>query len=279
MEVTSTLYRIYDFTMGTSAIAQLLQVFFLVFISYYILMGCKNFLDVFRIYSESSVTLLPYLYDGAQVVFQNPNQQGANTIYPSINAPTGLEFSYSCFLFLNKSTFQGTSNGLRHIFHKGSPVYKPLMCPGVFVRNNDNALVIYMNEAKSWNTYCEIPNIPVGKFFHLAIIVRNMNVDVYINGNVAHRMTLNSVPKQNFGDVYVFKNESYSDASNAPDSPFTVVGSATGLISSLAYTGYALNYEQIDSLVRNGPSTKLVSATQNLPPYLADNWWVTYYSA
>jgi len=29
--------------------------------------------------------------------------------------------------------------------------------------------------------------------------------------------------------------------------------------------------------VRQGPSTKLVSASQNLPPYLADNWWVTYY--
>jgi hypothetical protein len=277
MEVTSTLYRIVDFTMGTSAIAQLLQVFFLVFISYYILMGCKNFLDVFRIYSESSVTLLPYLYDGAQVVFQNPNQQGANTIYPSINAPTGLEFSYSCFLFLNKSTFQGSSSGLRHIFHKGSPVYKPLMCPGVFVKNNENTLMVYMNEAAHWDTHCEIPNIPVGKFFHLAIIVRNMFVDVYINGNVAHRMALSSVPKQNFGDLYVFKNEAFSDAARSPDRPFVVTGAATGLISTLAYTGYALNYEQIDRMVRAGPSTRLVSATQNLPPYLADNWWVTYY--
>jgi hypothetical protein len=151
------------------------------------------------------------------------------------------------------------------------------MCPGVYVRNNDNTLVIYMNEASSWNSHCEIPNIPIGKFFHLAVIVRNMNVDVYINGNVAHRMTLNTVPKQNFGDLYVFKNESYSDASRSPDDPFIVVGAATGLISTLSYAGYALNYEQIDRLVRAGPSSKLVSATQNLPPYLADNWWVTYY--
>ena len=277
MEVTSILYRIYDFTLGTSAIAQLLQVFFIMFISYYILIGCKNFLDVFRIYSESTVQLLPYLYDGPQVVFQNPNQQGANTIYPSINAPTGLEFSYSCFLLLNKSTFQGSSSGLRHIFHKGSPVYKPLMCPGVFVKNNENTLIVYMNEAAHWDTYCEIPNIPVGKFFHLAIIVRNMFVDVYINGNVAHRMALSSVPKQNFGDLYVFKNEAFSDAARSPDRPFIVNGAATGLISTLAYTGYALNYEQIDRMVRAGPSTRLVSATQNLPPYLADNWWVTYY--
>jgi hypothetical protein len=152
------------------------------------------------------------------------------------------------------------------------------MCPGVFIRNNDNALVVYVNEASKWNSYCEIPNIPVGKFFHLAIIVRNMNVDVYINGNVAHRMTLDSVPKQNFGDLYVFKTETFSDAAMSPDDPFTVVGSASGLISTLAYAGYALNYEQIDRLVRAGPSSKLVSAsTQNLPNILADDWWITYY--
>ena len=276
--VRSTATSVYNFVFNTSAIAQLIQVALLIFVVFNVLLVCKNLIDVVATYADSTVPLLPYLYDGPQVIYQDPNQQGSNTIYPSVNAPAGLEFSYSCFLLLNKSSFQGGSKGLRHIFHKGSPVYKPLMCPGVFVRNNDNALVIYMNEAKSWNTYCEIPNIPVGKFFHLAIIVRNMNVDIYINGNVAHRMTLNSVPRQNFGDVYVFKNESFSDEANSPDDPFTVVGAATGLISSLTYTGYALNYEQIDSMVRNGPSTKHVSATQNLPPYLADNWWVTYYS-
>lgn len=270
---------VYNFVLGKSALAQLIQTVLLVFIVYAVMMAGKGVLDAVTTYSQSTTMLLPYLYDGPQVVYQDPNQRGSNTIYPSVNAPSGLEFSYSCYLFLNKSTFQGGSNGLRHIFHKGSPVYKPLMCPGVFVRNNDNALVIYMNEAGSWNTYCELPNIPIGKFFHLAIVVRNMNVDIYINGNVAHRMTLNSVPKQNFGDLYTFKTESFSDASTSPDEPFNVVGAATGLISSLQYSAFALNFEQIDKMVRTGPSTKLVSATQNLPPYLADNWWVTYYKA
>lgn len=273
-----TLVTVYDFVLGKSALAQLIQVFLIAFISYAVLMAGKNFLDVVGIYGESTVMLLPYLYDGPQVVFQDPNMKDAITIMPSVNAPSGLEFSYSCFLLVNKATFQGGSKGLRHIFHKGSPVYKPLMCPGVYVRNNDNSLVVYMNEAGSWNTHCEIPNIPVGKFFHLAIVVRNMDVDVYINGNVAHRMKLSSVPKQNFGDVYVFKTETFSDAGSSPDDPLTVTGAASGLISRLAYAGYALNYEQIDAMVRAGPSTKLVSATQNLPPYLADDWWVTYYS-
>lgn len=274
-----TLKSAYNFVLGEDALAQLIQVVLLVLIVYTVLVAGKSLYDVLVTYSESTTTLLPYLYDGAQVIYQNPDQKGAITIYPSVNAPTGLEFSYSCYLLINKTTFHGTQQGLRHVFHKGSPVYKPLMCPGVFVRNNENTLVIYMNEASSWNTYCEIPNIPVGKFFHLAIVVRNMNVDIYINGNVAHRMTLSSVPRQNFEDVYVFKTEEFSDSNISPNDPFTVLGAASGLISRLQYAGYALNYEQIDRQVRAGPSTQLVSATQNLPPYLADDWWVTYYSA
>jgi hypothetical protein len=271
------LQRIYEFTLGTSAIAQLIQVALLIVISYAVLMTGNGFIQAVETYAQSTEMLLPYLYDGAQVIYQDPNQKGAITVYPSVNAPTGLEFSYSCFLLLNKSTFQGGGPGLRHVFHKGSPVYKPLMCPGVFVKNNENTLVIYMNEASAWNTYCEIPNIPIGKFFHFAIVVSNMNADIYINGNIAHRMKLSSVPKQNFGDVYVFNTHSMTDAPANPD-PLTVVGSATGLISRLQYAGYALNYEQIDAMVRAGPSSKLVSATQNLPPYLADDWWITYYN-
>ena len=275
-----SLQDIYNYTLGTSALAQLIQLVVIFWLAYIILRSGKDVLSVIGVYSQSSTSLLPYLYDGPQVIVQNPNQKGSNTIYPSINAPSGLEFSYSCFLLINKSTFQSGSqdNGLRHVFHKGSSSYKPLMCPGVYVRNNTNSLIVYMNEAGSWNTYCEIPNMPVGKFFHLAIVVRNMDVDVYINGNVAHRMKLNTIPKQNFGNVYVFKNENCSDKDISPTDPFIVNGAASGLISRLLYSGYALNYEQIDRMVRAGPSSQLVSASQNLPPYLADNWWVTYYS-
>lgn len=271
-----SLSDLYTYTLGTSALAQIIQFFILFWLAYAIMRMCKSMMDVISTYSESTDMLLPYLYDGPQVITQDPNQQGSNTIYPSVNAPSGLEFSYSCFLLINKSTFQGTNTGLRHVFHKGSANFKPLMCPGVYMRNNENSLVVYMNEAGAWNTNCEIPNIPVSKFFHLAIVVRNTNVDIYINGNVAHRMKLNTIPHQNFGNVYVFKNEACDDSQYSPDSPFKVLGAATGLISRLQYCGYALNYEQIDRMVRAGPSTQMVSATQNLPPYLADNWWVTY---
>ena len=276
MEAVKTLY---EWTLGTSALAQLIQVVLITVIAYTLLMLGNGVMTAVTQYSQSTVPLLPYLYNSPQVVYQDPNMKGAMTIYPSMNAPSGLEFSYSCYLMIDKATFSTGTQGLKHIFHKGSTVYKPLMCPGVFVKSNDNVLVIYMNEASTWNTYCEIPNIPIGKFFHLAVVVRNKNMDVYINGNVVHRLTLSSVPRQNFGDIYVFKTESFSDKASSPDDPLIVNGAATGLISTLQYSAYALNYEQIDKMVRAGPSTNLVSATTNLPPYLADNWWVTYYRA
>jgi len=276
-----TIKMVYSWIGGTSALAQLIQVVLLAVISYTVLMIGNGVMNAVTVYAQATTPLLPILYDSTipQMIPQDPNQKGAITIYPSVNAPTGLEFSYSCFLLIDKSTFQTGTTGLKHIFHKGSSVYKPLMAPGVFVRSNDNVLVVYMNEAEKWNSYCEIPNLPIGKFFHLAIIVRNMAVDIYINGNITHRMKLDSVPRQNFGNVYTFKNESFSDKVSSPDDPFIVLGAASGKISTLSYAGYALNYEQIDQMVRAGPSTKSAAASQNLPPYLADNWWVTYYKA
>jgi hypothetical protein len=271
------LRSVYQWTIGTSLLAQIVQIFLIAWIAYIALVGGKSLIDTMFIYSDSTADLLPKLYNSTKVIRQDPNQVGAITIMPSVNAPSGLEFSYSCYLFVDSKTFQGNTPGLRHIFHKGSSVYKPLMCPGVFMRNDENTLVVYMNEGSAWDTHCEIPSFPIGKWVHLTIIVRNMHVDVYINGNVAHRMTLKSVPKQNYGDVFVFKNEAFDD--NGPTGHrFAVLGAASGFVSRLKYTGYALNYEQIDRLVRMGPSTELDSNDMSAlaPPYLADAWWVTY---
>jgi len=268
---------IFAWTIGTSLLAQIVQIFLIAFISFSVMIGGKSLMDTVMVYSNSTVKLLPNTYNSSKVIRQDPNQAGAITIMPSVNAPSGLEFSYMCYLFVDGKTFQGNTPGLWHIFHKGSSLYKPLMCPGVFMKNEENTLVVYMNEGAAWNTKCEIPNFPVGKWVHFAIVVRNMFVDVYINGNVAQRLTLNSVPKQNFGDIYVFNNQGFDDGAVA-ENKFKVMGSASGYISRLMYTGYALNYEQIDRALRQGPSTKMDSTdiTMLSPPYLADAWWVTY---
>ena len=186
------LRKIYDWTIGTSLLAQLVQVFLIAWISYAVMMGAKTLLDTVDIYASSTVMLLPKLYSSSKVIPQDPNRTGALTIYPSVNAPSGLEFSYACYLYMDDKNFQGNAPGLRHVFHKGSSGFKPLMCPGVFIKNDSNTLVVYMNEANHWDTNCEIPSFPINKWVHLAIVVRNMSVDVYINGNVAHRIQLSN---------------------------------------------------------------------------------------
>jgi hypothetical protein len=52
-------------------------------------------------------------------------------------------------------------------------------------------------------------------------------------------------------------------------------------LSSLFYYSYALSYTEIDSLVREGPSSKacIVTQTQDSPPYLEDNWWINNYGS
>jgi hypothetical protein len=266
---------VYTFTLGTSPIAQLIQIVLITFVSYVVMISAKSLLDALIIYSEATVDLLPKQYNSAKVIHQDPNNVNSKTILPSVNAPSGLEFSYSCYLYISDKTFETASNGLKHIFHKGSSQYKPLLCPGVFMKSSDNTLVVYMNEVDSWKSNCEIKGFPVNKWVHLVIVVRNMNVDIFVNGNIAQRMVLDSIPKQNYGDVYVFKNQKFIE--NAGADTFKVLGAASGNISRLKYTAYALNYEQIDRLMRQGPSTQVDSSDMDSisPPYLADSWWVT----
>ena len=59
-------------------------------------------------------------------------------------------------------------------------------------------------------------------------------MDVYINGTIALRHIFNSVPKQNYGNVYVNMNNGFN-----------------GLLSDLWYHDYALSGTQIDEYKTN----------------------------
>jgi hypothetical protein len=136
-----------------------------------------------------------------------------------------------------------------------------------------------MGSADKWDNFVEIPNIPVEKWFHLVISCKGRSLDVFINGNVIQRMTLSSVPKLNFGDVYAFQNIANEDTriDVTPDQRYSVNGKADGMLSRFNYYAYALSYAEIDSLYRQGPSSKIVSAQNQVPPYMADAWWVQSY--
>lgn len=243
--------------------------------------------------NQNEAVLIPDTTQDTSIIPQSL-QSDAPLLYPSSNQPSGHEFSYSCFLKIDPATFstssattcntENTSNSgvspvvLKHIFSKGTAKSFPLMAPGVFVQANTNTLVVYMNTANSWNNTAKVDNIPIDKFFHLAIILTGSYMDIYINGNVANRVKFNAVPKINFGPVFILNPRKFPDSPSVPKSisdVFVVDGAAKAMISRLQYFAYAMNSSQIDSLYRQGPSSKISgSGVLQTPPYLADTWWV-----
>ena len=245
-------------------------------------------ISAFGSVSKTSSILIQDTTGDTSIIPQSP-QSGAPLIYPSSNQPSGQEFSYSCFLQISPDTFSTSSTAscsatsgstpnptvLKHIFSKGTANSFPLMGPGVFCRGDKNTLRIYMNTADSWNNFVEVDNIPVGdKWFHLVVQLQGSNMDIYINGNVVQKITFRTVPKINYGPLFVFNNRHFPDGSSKAQADFIVDGAAKGLISRLQYFAYAMNASQIDKLYRQGPSSTISGAAiTQIVPYMTDSWW------
>lgn len=245
-------------------------------------------ITTFQSATGTSAVLVQDTTGDTSIIPQSP-QSGAPIIYPSSNQPSGIEFTYSCFLKIGSDTFS-TSSGtscsarssggpaptvLKHIFSKGTANSFPLMAPGVFCRADKNTLRIYMNTVDSWNNYVEVDNVPVGdKWFHLAIILKGTYMDVYINGNVAQRTQFRTVPKINFGPMFILNNRRFPDGQSLQQKDFIVDGAAKALVSRLQYFAYAMNYSDIDSLYRQGPSSTMTGTSViQIIPYMTDTWW------
>jgi len=275
-------------------------------------------LQVVMLMFEQVNAFLSKLDRQAVVLFDNTTTtsvsipQGPNTglpiLYNSRDEQVGSAFSYSMFVFIHPDTFDKTPNAatadqcgnmlpppgqaqgfsqtkLKHIFHKGSDSGFPNLAPAVFVESDKNTLRIYMNTIDAWDNYVSVPNVPVAKWFHLVIVLKGVNLDVYVNGNIAVRMKLATVPRLNFGPLYVMKNMYFPDKSGydkALFADYTVVGPMKGMVSRLKYFSYALNYAHIDSLYReranmNSIVSQASETNGTQPPYFWDDWWVNKY--
>jgi hypothetical protein len=211
----------------------------------------------------------PHLIDGMvdakqMIIFpQDPSSNGAVTIYRSINASQGLEFTWSLWIFI--SEIQTNSGVYRHIFSKGNSnltekgLITPNNAPGLYIAPNTNALVVKMNTFNVINEEVVIPDIPINKWVSVIIRCENTKLDVYINGTVTRSVNLVGVPKQNYGDVYVAMN-----------------GGFDGYISNLWYYNYALGTAAIQRIVENGPNTKMIGSTgmnDKMRDYLSLRWF------
>ena len=270
---------------GTATVPQILLAFVLAALVYATFLSAEFLYKSLTAVAKTRTALLPYTYtsDKSQEIRQNPNDPSAIPIVPSDNEHSGIEFSYSCFLNLSDSSFQQDTDGLLHIFHKGYNLPFPLMGPGVFLKGTTNTLRIYMNSTSTWNSYVDIENIPMKKWFHLAIVGRGASVEVYLNGNLSKKLNFEgAIPYQNFGNIFVFSQRkaqmSHSLVPSTDANGIALIGPVSGsMISSLQYFSYALSFTEINALQNVGPSTTIIQGSQDKPPYLADTYWTTQY--
>jgi hypothetical protein len=222
-------------------------VFVLIFVIYMLYSMQRDF---------SSVALdSPYIVP-TTILARKPKSFPAEKILPSVDQKYGIEFSYTLWLFIDDTTYN-SSTKQKHIFHKGDPNGNPLQCPGVWLAPDRNMIEINLNTYEKVSEKCQIGNIPLNKWFCLCIVVINNNVDIYINNNLKKRCKLEGLPKQNYGKVYIARDDGFD-----------------GFISKLRYWNYALPYYKIEQVFADGPSDAPCVDTGVLPPYLAPNYWM-----
>lgn len=266
----------------SSVPGQALQAGVLVAVYFLVLFTAEVVYSATRTASQRFQTLIPNTVSSNDKIIQIRQDASRFTdaipLGFSVNERTGMEFSYSFFLFVDQATFTG-NDGYKHVFHKGYAEPWPLMGPGVFINGATNTMRVFMNTYKQPYTYVDVRNVPVDKWFHVVLNCYKGGLDIYVNGQLATRMSfLDSVPYQNFGDVYVFSPQ-HSNQIRGPavaalgSESFGLDGQMSGYISKMVYTRYALSTTEITALLNAGPSTYVEQKQKERPPYLADDWW------
>jgi hypothetical protein len=241
--------------------------------------------------------MIPEMNSYGTVIHTDNTQPTTLTNIPilrSNNQTTGLEFTWCSWLNLKPNTkgsddFQllyVKGSGSNQISRKGISTTN---CPGVYLYNrgsnliqdgNTNVISIMIdtatnpvnindNNISSYSQVIDISNIPINKWFHLAIRCQNKNIDVYVNGTIYYRSVLNQPPRQNSDSIHVCDTNA-----------------AAGSLSDLRYFNYALSVVDINNIVMSGPNTNLyagyLKSSANKggnfsnASYLANSWYNKY---
>jgi len=165
----------------------------------------------------------------------------------SMNENEGMEFSYTAWILIDDYTY-GTS-AEPTIFVRGTG------SPKVSFDVDKNTLLVHQKLYKG-EDIIKIRNMPAEKLFHLAIVVTQTSLDIYINGLLHTHKSLESLPLIEEAAVKVGPG-----------------GGWKGKIGSFVYYNYALSAGEVRSIAA-------VKAVRNPndeppnPPYFDTTWWI-----
>ena len=255
-----------------SSVNKYLIILFIAIIFILLIVFAKYLVVKYSSYVDTS----PYLIKGTKsakhsvVINQDPESINYIQIRRSENKD-GMEFTYSFWMLIMDINYK--RGDWKHVFHKGNNTSYPNRAPGVWIHPTKNSLRVYMNTFDNILEYVDVDDIPVKKWFCVQLVLQNINsqsdeakdiiaqdnnhvIDVYVNGQLKKSKLLNSVPKQNNGDLWV-----------------NLFGGYDGYLSKLRYYAEAVDENTIENIVKEGPASVITSDTGEMPPYLNDSWW------
>lgn len=94
---------------------------------------------------------------------------------------------------------------------------------------------------------CDIVDLPLQRWNHIAIVLWNRSLDVYLNGKLARSCTLRNVPVLNDGPLWLTLNDGFK-----------------GDMASVKYYNSAINAKKVYALYEKGPDSS--NAFKNLLP-------------
>lgn len=221
----------------------------------------------------------PYLVDGIMdgnagnlIIPQDPSQPNAITILRSSNDNAGIAFTWSVWLFVKQKDSSNEANGMyHHVFNKGSAnagedgIMTPNNGPGLYFNSNYSGIRVVMSTFNNPTASANVDNIPINKWFNVIIRAENTILDVFINGDLAQRLQLDSVPFQNYGNVNVAINQGFN-----------------GTLSSLRYYNTALGTRAISNIISAGPNMNVIGSSGGAPgvmDYLSMRWFYSQWNA
>ncbi len=221
----------------------------------------------------------PYIIRGAlggnenEQITQDPKKEDSIVVLKSNDRHRGIEFTWSTWLYLNET--QTDTTNYNPIFVKGTDSadatsnVRIVNGPGVYVKTDASNNIAHQNlhifmdhvgETATGRDEIKVEKLPLKKWFHLAIRMQNMVMDIYVNGTIVKRHNMDKIPKQNYHDIFAaidFK----------------------GKLSNLRYYDRALNVFEINNIVMFGPDTNPSersidrSGTSGTYSYISSSWY------